>query len=531
MLGRQTHTALSIVSLDCVRQRVCTYSKGVLRLSVSQAEAGGDSFKQFWGGDMRMAKKNDSSVDGIPFSEDANGPRVEDLRCILSQHDGTLENESSWRMRRKQLGLAPAWVEHLIVQNRHETMRLSEIIRDFLCLPEDVVERLLYFGAVHMSRIAPATPPSIDPKVRDCISGYREEALAYIKESGEFDRMDHRERQTLSKVRRVMDADYIVPLFSYVRVHLVPKRFNLFYEVDWASRVVAQGDDYIVMDKPGGLPVPPTVDNAVENVLSGTACGALGASHVDAARVAMESLFVTTRIDHPTEGLVIIGKNSKFVGRFNASMNGRIQKWYRAAVLVPKDNHDARIRDILGDMTHRAIMNFKLKDLPYLTLIVDDGVMGPVPMRDTGKVLQSVECRMIVHGANELDGIRGYHCPDTHFIYELDIELLTGRTHQIRAQLSAAGFPIIRDSLYAPLTSESVREGLLSYARQPDDDAESKIDDECQYVRDEHGRRLAEEPEGAIALQAYQLYAHDGSIFGSSEPVTFQAGHPWWHNT
>eukprot|EP00889_Picochlorum_renovo_P004390 jgi/Picre1/31420/NNA_006772.t1 len=83
---------------------------------------------------------------------------------------------------------------------------------------------------------------------------------------------------------------------------------------------------------------------------------------IDAARVAMESLFVTTRIDHPTEGLVIIGKNSKFVGRFNASMNGRIQKWYRAAVLVPKDNHDARIRDILGDMTHRAIMNFKLKD-------------------------------------------------------------------------------------------------------------------------------------------------------------------------
>eukprot|EP00889_Picochlorum_renovo_P004391 jgi/Picre1/31421/NNA_006773.t1 len=145
----------------------------------------------------------------MPFSEDANGPRVEDLRCILSQHDGTLENESSWRMRRKRLGLAPAWVEHLIVQNRHETMRLSEIIRDFLSLPEDVVER--------------------------------EEALAYIKESGEFDRMDHRERQTLSKVRRVMDADF-VPLFSYVRVHLVPKRFNLFYEVDWASRVVAQGE-------------------------------------------------------------------------------------------------------------------------------------------------------------------------------------------------------------------------------------------------------------------------------------------------
>lgn len=528
MLGRQTHKALSIVSLDSVRHRVYKYSKRVLRLSVSQAEASGDSLKCVM--DMRMAGE-DSSVDGAiraPFSQDVNGPSVEDLRCILSQHDGSVQHKSSWRMRRKRLGLAPAWVEHLIVQNRHETMRLSEIIGDFLSLPEDVVERLLYFGAVHMSRIAPATPASIDPKVRDCISGYREEALAYIKESGEFDRMDHRERQTLSKVRRVMD-DCVVPQFSYVRVHLVPKRFNLFYVVDWASRVVAQGDDYIVMDKPGGLPVPPTVDNAVENVLSGTACGALGVSYADAARVVMESLFITTRIDHPTEGLVIVGKNSTFVGRFNALMKERIQKRYRAAVLVPKDNHDARIRDILGDMTHRAIMNFKLKDLPYLTLIVNDGMMGPVPMRDTGKVLQSVECRMIVHAAKELRGIRGYIFPDTHVIYELDIELLTGRTHQIRAQLSAAGFPIIRDSLYAPLTSASVRQGLLSYARQPDDDAE--IQDEFQYVRDEHGHRLVEEPEGAIALQAYQLYAHDGDIFGSSEPVTFRAGHPWWYNT
>lgn len=525
MLGRRTYRskALSIVSL---KYRVFTYSNTISTGSVSRRVVSMSG--RHYSGEEEEECSVGGKVERESF-QDAIGPSIDDLRCLLSRHDWSMQDASSWRRRRKRLGVAPAWVEHLIVQSCQETMRLSEVIQDSLSLPEDVVEKLLYFGAVHMSRIAPPTPASIDPKVKDCISGYREEALTCIKENGEFDRMDHRERQTLAKVRRVMD-DCEVPRLTYVRVHLVPKRFHLFYDVDWASRVVAQGDDFIVMDKPGGLPVPPTVDNAVENVLSGAACGALGASHCEAARVAMESLYVTTRIDHPTEGLVIIGKNSTFVGRFNASMNGRIQKLYRAAVMVPKDNHLSRIRGILGDMTHRAMVNFKIKDLPFLTLIVEDGVMGPVQMRGTGKMQSSVECRMIVHDAHELRGIRGYTCPDTHVIYELDIELLTGRTHQIRAQLSAAGFPIIHDSLYEPLTSASVRQGLLSYARQPDEGGEPKTMDESHLVRNEHGQRLAEEPEGAIALQAYQLCAQDGSMFGSSEPVTFQAGQPWWHD-
>lgn len=45
--------------------------------------------------------------------------------------------------------------------------------------------------------------------------------------------------------------------------------------------------------------------------------------------------------------------------------------------------------------------------------------------------------------------------PEAH---ECLLELLTGRTHQIRAQLSAVGCPLLGDSLYAPLASSQLRQ-------------------------------------------------------------------------
>ena len=42
--------------------------------------------------------------------------------------------------------------------------------------------------------------------------------------------------------------------------------------------------------------------------------------------------------------------------------------------------------------------------------------------------------------------------------YECVIELLTGRTHQIRAQLSAVGCPLLGDPLYQPLASAQLRQ-------------------------------------------------------------------------
>lgn len=129
------------------------------------------------------------------------------------------------------------------------------------------------------------------------------------------------------------------------------------------------------------------------------------------------------------------------------------------------------------------------------------------------------------------------------------IELLTGRTHQIRAQLSAAGCPLLGDPLYAPLASPELRQvsarvqhmqpwmPLLqpraadfspSFPCPPSALQRLFAGDPCEDLRG--GReRLLEEPAGGIGLQACRLLVADACMGGSDDaPAAFEAPPPWW---
>ncbi|KAM1456095.1 hypothetical protein TB2_005059 [Malus domestica] len=45
--------------------------------------------------------------------------------------------------------------------------------------------------------------------------------------------------------------------------------------------------------------------------------------------------------------------------------------------------------------------------------------------------------------------------PSKEYAYECKINLLTGRTHQVRAQPAALGAPIVGDSMYTPAAGSS----------------------------------------------------------------------------
>ncbi|CAN6690080.1 unnamed protein product [Malus baccata var. baccata] len=109
--------------------------------------------------------------------------------------------------------------------------------------------------------------------------------------------------------------------------------------------------------------------------------------------------------------------------------------------------------------------------------------------------------------------------PSKEYAYECKINLLTGRTHQVRAQLAALGAPIVGDSMYMPA---AVAE-MASPGRNPF----GKYKKHYTHVTDkevaieEWSAQHGKEPGVAIGLQACQISWDDGKY-------TFEAGAPWW---
>lgn len=126
-------------------------------------------------------------------------------------------------------------------------------------------------------------------------------------------------------------------------------------------------------------------------------------------------LGVTHRLDRPVSGLVLFAKTSKALSRMNLLFRERqVAKDYVAIVR----NEPPKIADTL---THWLVRD-KVKRITY-----------SYPKEVKGSQHAELNYELI----GTLDG---------YFV--LRIELITGRTHQIRAQLAAMGCPIVGDNKY-----------------------------------------------------------------------------------
>ncbi len=126
-------------------------------------------------------------------------------------------------------------------------------------------------------------------------------------------------------------------------------------------------------------------------------------------------LGVTHRIDRPVSGAVIFARTSKALTRLNEMFKaGNIQKKYLAVVSNSPPTAS-------GHLVHFLKKNEKQnKSYPH-----KEGTLGA----------KRAELKYQLIGRS-----------DKYFL--LEVELLTGRHHQIRAQLSAAGCPIKGDLKY-----------------------------------------------------------------------------------
>lgn len=186
---------------------------------------------------------------------------------------------------------------------------------------------------------------------------------------------------------------------TYIRVHTKPRRFPS-RDIDWNTRILFKHDDFILINKPAGLPCHASVDNIQENLLAYL------------HQVTQENFLITHRLDVPTQGLLILARNKEFQKDFNQMLKDRsVRKIYRAVCTKNSPR--------LGTYVHYMIDSPRAPKT--LSLSAEDG--------------QRCELEVLSCKASELG-------------FEVDIELLTGRTHQIRAQMSFSGSPLRGDVLY-----------------------------------------------------------------------------------
>lgn len=128
-----------------------------------------------------------------------------------------------------------------------------------------------------------------------------------------------------------------------------------------------------------------------------------------------ENLFAVHRLDRNTEGLVIFAKNVKAKDLLdNAIRKRKIEKYYLAKVIgVPEKKQD-------------NLVAYLRKDEKNSRVYISD-------TQEKGYEIIKTNYKLLSH--------------DEKFSV-LEVELVTGKTHQIRAHLSHIGLPILGDEKY-----------------------------------------------------------------------------------
>jgi 23S rRNA pseudouridine1911/1915/1917 synthase len=181
---------------------------------------------------------------------------------------------------------------------------------------------------------------------------------------------------------------------------------------DIPLEVVYRDDDVIVVDKPAGLvthPAPGHERGTLVNALLALESGERGLASV----AGVERPGIVHRLDRDTSGLIVVARNDAAQVSLQAQLKARrVRKTYLALVGGMVNAQLGRIEKPIG--------------------------------RDPGNRM-----RMAVTAEGK-PAVTGYRVRERFDEWTLlDLDLVTGRTHQIRVHLASIGHPVAGDAVYA----------------------------------------------------------------------------------
>lgn len=198
--------------------------------------------------------------------------------------------------------------------------------------------------------------------------------------------------------QRTLESELPILTQTTIRVHTSPRRFPNPGKI----QVLEENEDFIIVDKPHGIPVHPTVDNIKENL------------QYYLQKQIQSRVYVTHRLDTATGGILLYAKNNDFLSAFNKCLSERqVQKIYQCQTQ--------------GPILSPQILTHYMESSPRAPKVVHKQTF------ETG-ILCQLE---ILESIANPDGVNSY-----------TIRLITGRTHQIRSQLGFEKNPILGDLAY-----------------------------------------------------------------------------------
>jgi 23S rRNA pseudouridine1911/1915/1917 synthase len=190
--------------------------------------------------------------------------------------------------------------------------------------------------------------------------------------------------------------------------------------------VLYEDNHLLVVNKPAGLVVQGAAADTVS--LHRLACAYLKEKYHKPGNV---YLGVVSRLDRPVTGVVVFARTSKAAARLTEAFRQRqVKKVYWAVVSPPPKQPSGEWHDWLlrpADQNRTQVVRMDIA--PAATAVEGDQAEG----QDRGVKKASLRYRVLKTAGQ---------------FALLEIELCTGRKHQIRAQAAARGSPIVGDRQY-----------------------------------------------------------------------------------